>query len=247
MIRDAVVNPARLSRDRQLEVCMQCHLETDNLLTPNEFRRYGRDLDAYRPGEPLGDFKIYFDHAAAKDDRFQIAHQAYRLRMSACFRGSQMTCLTCHDPHQSYRTADSTKRYVAVCQRCHPSVVHKTELPAGANCLTCHMPKRRTEDAVHVVMTDHYIQRTKPARDLVAPLKEVPDEPPTAAGVALYYPLQISQTPENQLYLAVAEVKYGANLPSAVPRLEDAIRKFAPAEPDIYLRTRQGIFQSGKG
>ena len=30
------------------------------------------------------------------------------------------------------------------------------------------MPKRRTEDAVHVVMTDHYIQRQRPSRDLLA-------------------------------------------------------------------------------
>ena len=53
-MRHAIVNPARLSRDRQLEVCMQCHLETDSGLTPNEIRRYGKDLEAYRPGEPLG-------------------------------------------------------------------------------------------------------------------------------------------------------------------------------------------------
>jgi len=245
-IRRAIVNPARLGRDRQMEVCMQCHLETDSVLTPNEFRRYGRDLDGYRPGEPLGDFKLFFDHAAARDDRFQIAHQVYRLRMSACFRASQMTCLTCHDPHQSYRTADSTKHYVSVCQGCHASVVHKTELRAGANCLTCHMPKRRTQDAVHVVMTDHYIQRTKPARDLVAPLEEVPDAPPTQAGVALYYPPQLPQTPENQLVLAVAEVKYGGNLPPAIARLKDAITKFAPQEPDVYLQLGSGYSKAGK-
>ena len=66
------------------------------------------------------------------------------------------------DPHQSYRTENSTAHYVAVCQGCHQSVVHKASLPAGTNCLSCHMPKRRTDDVVHVVMTDHYIQRVKP-------------------------------------------------------------------------------------
>jgi len=34
------------------------------------------------------------------------------------------------------------------------------------------MPKRRAEDAVHTVMTDHFIQRQKPSRDLLAPLPE---------------------------------------------------------------------------
>ena len=31
---------------------------------------------------------------------------------------------------------------------------------ASADCIGCHMPKRRTDDAVHVVMTDHWIQRS---------------------------------------------------------------------------------------
>src|SRR6476469_10272368 len=39
---------------------------------------------------------------------------------------------------------------------------------AGATCVDCHMPKRRTQDAVHVVMTDHYIQRRPVRPDLLA-------------------------------------------------------------------------------
>ena len=82
-IRQAIVNPARLSRDRQLEVCLQCHLETSSSLMPNEIRRFNRDIDSYQPGEPIGDYKIYFDRASGgKARRFEIAHAAYRLRMS---------------------------------------------------------------------------------------------------------------------------------------------------------------------
>ena len=33
------------------------------------------------------------------ENGFEIADAAYRLRMSRCFQQSQMTCLTCHDPH----------------------------------------------------------------------------------------------------------------------------------------------------
>jgi len=72
-IRQAIVNPARLTRERQLEVCMQCHLETSSSLMPNEIRRYNRTIDSYRPGEPLGDYKVYFDRAAGEGDRFGIA------------------------------------------------------------------------------------------------------------------------------------------------------------------------------
>ena len=194
-IRAAIVNPARLPRDRQLEVCLQCHLETSSSLMPNEIRRFNRDIDSYRPGEPIGDYKIYFDLAKGQGDRFEIAHAPYRLRMSACFRSSQMTCLTCHDPHQPYRTSTSTAHYLAVCQGCHQAVVHRTKLPAGTDCISCHMPKRRTDDVVHVVMTDHYIQKLKPNRDLLAPMPEVAIDPRGRQSVVPYYPSPLAHTP----------------------------------------------------
>ena len=245
-IRQAIVNPARLSRDRQLEVCLQCHLETSSRLMPNEIRRYNRTIDSYRPGEPLGDYKLAFDRASepGKDDGFEIAHAGYRLRMSACFRSSQMTCLTCHDPHQSYRTSTSTAHYVAVCQSCHQSVVHRASLPAGSDCLSCHMPKRRTEDVVHVVMTDHSIQRVKPDRDLLAPMAEVANEPQGTDAVVPYYPPQLPRNAENELYLATAEVKHGSQ--SGIGHLESAILKYSPAAPDFYFELGDGYARAGK-
>lgn len=241
-IRQAIVNPARLSRERQLEVCMQCHLETSSSLMPNEIRRYNRTIDSYRPGEPLGDYKIFFDRE--NNDRFEIAHAAYRLRMSACFRSSQMTCLTCHDPHQSYRTANSTAHYVAVCQGCHQAVAHKTALPAGADCLSCHMPKRRTDDVVHVVMTDHYIQRVKPDRDLLAPKAEVANEPLGVDRVVPYYPSPLPRTAENELYTATAEVKHGSE--GGIAQLERAIVRYQPSAPDFYFELGDGYAHAGK-
>ncbi len=244
-IRQAIVNPARLDRDRQLEVCMQCHLETSSSLMPNEIRRYNRDIESYLPGEPLGDYKIYFDRASApENDRFEIAHAAYRLRLSACFRSSQMTCLTCHDPHQPYRTSTSTAHYLAVCQSCHQSVVHKAKLPAGTNCLSCHMPKRRTDDVVHVVMTDHYIQRLKPGRDLLAPKPEIANESVGRDAIVPYYPPQLTRTAENELYIATAEVKHGSD--AGIEHLKSAILKYSPAEPEFYFELGDGYFNAGK-
>jgi len=85
--RAAIVNPARLNRDRQLDNCMQCHLETTSLRLPNAIRRYDRAPFSYRPGESLTDYELFFDHAPGTgfDDRLRWAHQAYRLRKSACF------------------------------------------------------------------------------------------------------------------------------------------------------------------
>lgn len=240
-IRNAIVNPARLNRDRQLETCMQCHLETTSRYVPNAIRRYDRAPFSYRPGQPLGDYTVYFDHgtAADRDDRFEIAHAAYRLRRSACFRASQMTCTTCHDPHQPLRGENAVEHYKAVCRTCH-ATAHKTTNLASANCVECHMPKRRAEDAVHVVITDHYIQRRRPERDLLAPLEERIAADP--GHVTVYYPEKLPLTPENELYLAVAQAKDAAG----VARLQQAIQKYAPARPEFYFELGEAYLKAGK-
>jgi predicted CXXCH cytochrome family protein len=238
--RQAIANPKRFDRERQLEACMQCHLESTSGPLPFRIRRYERGPFSYIPGKPLGDYFIHFDHApdSGRDDKFEIAGAAYRLRKSACFRRSEMTCLTCHNPHDIPRGAAAVQRYVAICQSCH-SGIHRSGIPRspnvtiGATCLDCHMPKRRTEDAVHVVMTDHYIQRQRPAADLLAPRVE-PDSYEYRGEVVLYYPPKLASTPDNELYLALAQVQHGADLAAGIPRLERAIAQYRPARPDFY-------------
>ena len=256
--RNAVVNPATLDRERQLEVCMQCHLEPTSSPLPFEIRRYGHPPFSYVPGRPLGDSFIYFDHAQASTrnreygDKFEIAGGAYRLRQSACFRNSQMTCVTCHDPHDVPRGEKAVQHYVAVCLSCH-NTAHAQRVPrlavAGprSTCLDCHMPKRRAEDAVHVVMTDHLVQRFRPARDLTAPLNEATT---LAANdyrgeVALYYPPALASTPDNELYLALAQVQQGSNLIAGIPRLRQAIERHKPARPDFYYELARAYAKAG--
>jgi predicted CXXCH cytochrome family protein len=235
-IRSAIVNPAKLDRDRQLEVCMQCHLETSSSHMPNQIVRFNRNAFGYRPGQPLGQFMLHFDPVSnARDDRFEIAHAAYRLRKSACFLNSQMTCLTCHDPHKSYRGPGMTEHYIAACRSCHASVKHTVDLPQAETCIGCHMPARRTDDAVHVVMTDHYIQRERPSRDLLAPRTEAEAEPDGKAGITLYYPPQLPATPEGELYLALADVKDGSHGEKGIERFKSAVVQVAPTEPEFYF------------
>jgi tetratricopeptide (TPR) repeat protein len=242
--RRAIANPATFDRERQLETCMQCHLETTSSPLPFQIRRYERPPFSYTPGEPLGDYFIHFDHApgAGREDKFEIAGGAYRLRKSACFQRSDMTCTTCHDPHDIPRGAKAVQHYVAVCQSCHQSV-HRTGVPqvrgvaAGATCLDCHMPKRRAEDAVHVVMTDHRIQRHRPAEDLLAPRSEADnfEHGGYRGEVVVYYPPKLPPTPENELYVALAQVQQGSNLTAGIPRLEQAIEKYRPERADFYF------------
>ena len=243
--RRTIVNPARLSRERRLEACLQCHLESTSSPLPFQIRRYEHPPFSYTPGKPLSDYFIHFDHApgagSARDDKFEIASGAYRLRKSACFQRSEMTCQTCHDPHDIPRGPKAVERYVAVCRSCHEGV-HPGGVPqlrgvrTGATCLDCHMPQRRAEDAVHVVMTDHYIQRQRVLRDLLADRTEA-DSSRTGdyrGEVVLYYPPKLPETPENELYLAVAQVQERSNLTAGIPRLEEAIEKYRPERPDFY-------------
>ncbi|MCG8651990.1 MAG: hypothetical protein MI861_19270, partial [Pirellulales bacterium] len=84
VVRQAIFNPAGESRERQLEVCMQCHLESTARKLPYSIRRFDRAAFSYKPNEPLADFVLHFDHPkGVREDKFEIAHAAYRLRKSA--------------------------------------------------------------------------------------------------------------------------------------------------------------------
>ena len=239
----AIANPAKFERARQLDTCMQCHLEPTSSPLPFQIRRDEQPPFSYIPGKPLGDHFLYFDHApgSGRDDKFEIASGAYRLRKSACFQQSEMTCGTCHNPHDIPRGAKAVEHYVSVCASCHQGVHGRgapptPRAPAGASCIDCHMPKRRAEDAVHTVMTDHYIQRRRPAADLLAPRTESDnfEHGEYRGEVVSYYPVNESSTPEDELYLALAQVQQGSNLTKGLARLEQAIAARKPARAEFY-------------
>ncbi len=255
-IRNSIVNPSRLSAQRQMELCMACHLESTSFPLPNAIQRYERGPFSYRPGEPLGAFIINFDHAPGRgrEDKFELVNAAYRLRRSACFLKSngKMLCTTCHNPHDIPRGEEAQRHYDAVCRQCHASAFDR-QVEAGkhtraSDCVSCHMPKRRTEDVVHVVATDHYIQRQKRAGDLMA---EMPERHETGANayhgpVVLYYPETLSHTPENELLLAVAQVKHGSNLTAGIPQLAAAITRYSPDRAEYYLELGQALEKNGQ-
>ena len=84
-----------------------------------------------------------------------------QLRLSACYQKSgEMTCLTCHHPHQKAAPKDSVAYYRQKCLSCH------SERPCGLdqtmrlrkdpadNCASCHMPRARV--MANSVFTDHW-------------------------------------------------------------------------------------------
>lgn len=171
-IRAAIFNPARLPKARQDEVCMTCHLQPSVALPG--LRRFGRGDFSYRAGEPLSDYLVQVDveeEGQAPSERFEINHHAYRLRQSRCFResGGGLGCVDCHDPHRVVPKVEMGTRVDGVCRSCHASLPAKH---AAEGCASCHMPRRRTQDVVRVLMTDHRIQRGPGGPELLAPLAE---------------------------------------------------------------------------
>jgi hypothetical protein len=211
-----IVNPAKLPPERQLDVCMQCHLETTSAELPSTIVRFDREMNSYRPGEPLTEYAVHFDKAIGSD-RFEIAGHAYRLRQSACFLKSEgrLTCTTCHDPHSGIAKT-------ATCVGCHAP----HEKP---DCASCHMPKRRTEDAVHVTMTDHKIQR-RPRAGQVS----------RAAGEPIpYFPLSPR---DRDIYQGAALILGGWDRQRGIERLE----RYADLPAKARSVLGEGYFAEGQ-
>ena len=246
LVRKAIVNPSRLSSERQMEICMVCHLGSTSFLLPSAILRYDRGPFSFRPGEALENFILNFDHAPAKarEDKFEIVSAAYRLRQSACFLNSpgKLLCTTCHDPHSAPRGAEAIRHYDDACRKCHTaplSAASHAPPRASGNCAGCHMPKRRTEDVIHVAVTDHFIKRARPAGDLLADRAERQD---TYRGeVVPYYPSQLPNTPEGDLYRAVAQVKQKSNLKAGIAQLTAAIARHAPRRAEWYLELAEAL------
>jgi predicted CXXCH cytochrome family protein len=249
-IRRTIVNPARLSGDRQMEVCMQCHLQTTSLRLPAAIRRFDRGPFSYRAGQPLSDFLLFFDRAAVaappaavSQPKFEIVSSVVRLRESQCFLQSKgaLTCLTCHNPHRIPRGEEAAGHYNTVCRQCHTSAfdsqVAAAKHTSATDCVSCHMPKRRTDDVVHAVITDHLIQRRKPSKDLLAEIPEYHETDKTAyhGEVVPYYPRHLAPTGGDQLYLAVAQVEHASNLSQGIEQLTREIEKQKPRSAEFYL------------
>jgi cytochrome c554/c'-like protein len=126
-----IVNPARLPRVRQLDVCALCHSGTAPL----------RSIAfAHVPGqrvERVTSLSLPLDSGSVDVHGNQVA----LLQRSRCFRASQMTCTTCHDVHQSQRDLAA---FSGRCLTCHTpqscGLFPKHGQTLVGRCVDCHMP-----------------------------------------------------------------------------------------------------------
>jgi predicted CXXCH cytochrome family protein len=155
-----IVTPSKLPRELSMDVCERCHLQGIAVLEP------GKTFYDFKPGMPLSEVaNVFLPRFGDSDNQFIMASQADRLQQSKCYQQTDMTCLTCHHPHESVRQLQPTD-LANMCLQCHqePKDVlcsEKEEIRNGVNnqCHLCHMPKSGSLDIAHVSITDHKIQK----------------------------------------------------------------------------------------
>ncbi|HEU4722112.1 MAG TPA: multiheme c-type cytochrome [Gemmatimonadaceae bacterium] len=127
----AIVNPARLTRERQMDACAQCHGGIGRPKVPSFTYVAGQRLEDYvelAPPPPTAQVDVH-------------GNQVALLQRSRCYQASQMTCTTCHDVHATQR---DPKQLSGKCMTCHQEQSCKLFPTQGraiaGRCVDCHMP-----------------------------------------------------------------------------------------------------------
>lgn len=168
----AIFNPARATRQQSLDLCRLCH---NGGLTPS------RPSFTFQAGDSLFSF---FEKGTAKPIADVDVHgnQYAMLEASKCFLNSQMTCLTCHDPHKNQ--SRMAPAFYAKCETCHKSESHNMCKLASsvnrafltANCVNCHMPEEASR-AIMVIRKDESIPTSAHMRShYIAVYKDISDK-----------------------------------------------------------------------
>lgn len=131
----AIMNPVRLARDRQLDLCGLCHAGPGIPIAP---------ALSFRPGDDLARYvKITVSPPGAPVDVH--GNQVNALERSKCFTSGRLTCSTCHNVHESQEDAASFSSH---CLSCHSEHACPRFRQMGdsirTKCVACHMPVRRS-------------------------------------------------------------------------------------------------------
>ena len=162
----SIVNPRRLTPERRMQICFQCHLG-DSKAT-ERVARPDKPLENFRPGEAISSAMVPFRFEEATPHDFGLSAQADRMLLSRCFTesGGKLECVTCHNPHITvYRKDRPADFFTSKCLGCHQSTSCPAPAPARQatsppdDCIACHMRRGEPDDHRHADFTDHWIRR----------------------------------------------------------------------------------------
>jgi hypothetical protein len=134
---EAIVNPASLPRDRQIDVCGLCHSGNGTPIQP---------ALSFLPGDMLEDYIDipYYSPGEAVDVH---GNQLQMLRRSKCFQSSStMTCSTCHDVHTPQEDAATFSPHCLTCHQPKQCGQFSKQGEQIVNrCVECHMPLQESQ------------------------------------------------------------------------------------------------------
>jgi hypothetical protein len=134
---EAIVNPASLPRDRQIDVCGLCHSGNGTPIQP---------ALSFLPGDVLEDYVDipYYSPGEAVDVH---GNQLQMLRRSKCFQSSStMTCSTCHDVHTPQEDAAGFSPHCLTCHQPKQCGQFSKQGERIVNrCIDCHMPLQESQ------------------------------------------------------------------------------------------------------
>ncbi len=134
-----IIKAASLNRQQKNDWCAQCH---------SGFRDVQQSLFTFKPGDDLDNFYVP-EFGRVDTARLDVHGNQYQLMLSSkCYQGSTgLTCLSCHDVHQTER--DSLSLFSRRCQSCHPRPDHsfsgrdpQVDSAVQEDCVSCHLPNK---------------------------------------------------------------------------------------------------------
>jgi Cytochrome c554 and c-prime len=133
----AIVNPVKLARDRQIDVCGLCHSGAGAPIVNSL---------SFQPGGNLEDF-IDLPYVSSENAVDVHGSQVQLLTRSRCYRSTTtMTCTTCHNVHEVQRDAAA---FSSNCLGCHEAKqcgeFAKLGEKIAQNCIDCHMPLQESK------------------------------------------------------------------------------------------------------
>lgn len=166
-----IVNPARLTRDRSMDVCLSCH---------QSGRPHGAQTEyawavGYQPGDDLGKFWKGFEPEGKVTPEFWQNGTAHKNRVQgntfvqSVMNDAHLQCSNCHDSHSGRHTSMTLKSATdnALCLTCHgpgqkqhlkaktlTEHTHHAATSTGSRCIECHMA-RTGENSVAAEARNH--------------------------------------------------------------------------------------------
>ena len=140
--QQAIINPAKLPRARQIDLCGLCHAGVGVSKTAPFSFKSGDVLDNY----------IQFEKPKPDEPLDVHGNQLELLERSKCFQSSNMTCSTCHDVHKPQR---DPAYFSDKCLQCHKvqscGLFPKRGRALLGKCVDCHLPNQDS----NVIFSSH--------------------------------------------------------------------------------------------